>query len=61
MRFFSSLCVLLLAFLRVVSSRSAVGNRLLVVLEDESQKGLYSKFWADLEGMLVISGESCIY
>jgi hypothetical protein len=52
MRLFSSLYVLLLALLGVVSSRSAVGNRLLVVLEDESQKGLYSKFWADLEGML---------
>lgn len=51
MRLFSSLCLLLLAFLGVVSARSAVGNRLLVVLEDETQKSLYSKFWADLEGM----------
>ncbi|KAK5064653.1 hypothetical protein LTR84_000487 [Exophiala bonariae] len=49
MRPFSSLCLLILAFLGVVSARSAVGNRLLVVLEDESQKSLYSKFWADLE------------
>ncbi|EXJ83917.1 oligosaccharyl transferase complex subunit OST4 [Capronia coronata CBS 617.96] len=49
MRLFSSLCLLLLALLSVVSGRSAVGDRVLVILEDESQKGLYSKFWADLE------------
>ncbi|KIV85345.1 hypothetical protein PV11_01047 [Exophiala sideris] len=49
MRLFSSLCLVLLAFLGAVSARSAVGDRLLVVLEDESQKALYSKFWTDLE------------
>src|ERR1700753_3031500 len=52
MRLFSSLCLVLLSLLQLVSAKSAVGDRLLVVLEDESQKGLYSKFWADLEGML---------
>ncbi|EHY56716.1 oligosaccharyl transferase glycoprotein complex, beta subunit [Exophiala dermatitidis] len=49
MRLFSSLCLVVVALLSVVSARSAVGNRVLVVLEDESQKPLYSKFWADLE------------
>ncbi|EXJ79853.1 oligosaccharyl transferase complex subunit OST4 [Capronia epimyces CBS 606.96] len=49
MRLFSSLCLLLLACLGLVSCRSAVGNRVLVILEDESQKSLYSKFWADLK------------
>ncbi|KAK7890346.1 oligosaccharyl transferase glycoprotein complex, beta subunit [Exophiala xenobiotica] len=49
MRFISSLCLLFLALLGAVSAKSAVGDRLLVILEDEAQKGLYSKFWADLE------------
>ena len=51
MRLFSSLCLLFLSLLEVALAKSAVGNRLLVVLEDEAQKGLYSKFWADLECM----------
>lgn len=54
MRLFSSLCLLLLSLLSSVWAKSAVGGRLLVVLEDESQKGLYSKFWTDLEGMLLV-------
>ncbi|RVX68331.1 hypothetical protein B0A52_07334 [Exophiala mesophila] len=49
MRLFSSICVLLFAVSGFVTAKSAVGNRLLVVLEDESQKSLYSKFWADLQ------------
>ncbi len=52
MRLFSSLCILFLSLLQIVSAKSSVGDRLLVVLEDEAQKGLYSKFWADLECML---------
>ena len=52
MRLFSSICVLLFAVSGFVTAKSAVGNRLLVVLEDESQKSLYSKFWADLQGEL---------
>lgn len=52
MRLFKSLSLLLVACVGVVYAKSAVGNRVLVVLEDEAQKGLYSKFWADLEGML---------
>jgi oligosaccharyltransferase complex subunit beta len=51
MRVLPSLWLLALSLLHVVLAKSAVGDRLLVVLEDESQKGLYSKFWADLEGM----------
>ncbi|KAH0846515.1 Dolichyl-diphosphooligosaccharide--protein glycosyltransferase subunit wbp1 [Fonsecaea pedrosoi] len=50
MRLFSSACLLLLPLLSAVLAKSAVGDRVLVVLEDESQKGLYSQFWADLEG-----------
>ncbi|OCT55074.1 Dolichyl-diphosphooligosaccharide--protein glycosyltransferase subunit wbp1 [Cladophialophora carrionii] len=49
MRLFSSLCLLLVSSLQLAWAKSAVGDRLLVVLEDESQRGLYSKFWADLE------------
>ncbi|KAL6242663.1 oligosaccharyl transferase glycoprotein complex, beta subunit [Rhinocladiella similis] len=49
MRLFKSLSLLLVACVGVVYAKSAVGNRVLVVLEDEAQKGLYSKFWADLE------------
>ena len=50
MRLLSSLCLFVVSLTSLVVAKSAVGDRLLVVLEDESQKGLYSKFWADLEG-----------
>lgn len=53
MRFFKSLSLLLVACVGVASAKSAVGDRVLVVLEDEAQKGHYSKFWADLEGMFL--------
>lgn len=43
------LVFLFLAFLGLVSARSAVGDRILVVLEDGGEKNLYSQFWADLE------------
>lgn len=39
----------LLALFGVVSALSSAGNRLLVVLEEESEKSLYSQFWSDLE------------
>jgi len=41
---------LLLGLLSFVSARSAVGNKLLVVLEDEAEKSSYSHFCSDLEG-----------
>lgn len=41
---------LLLGLLSIVSALSAVGNKLLVVIDDESEKGKYGLFWADLEG-----------
>ncbi|KAF2453977.1 Dolichyl-diphosphooligosaccharide--protein glycosyltransferase subunit WBP1 [Lineolata rhizophorae] len=47
MRWLFSLAVLALA--SAVSALSAVGNRLLVVLEEESERDKYSNFWADLE------------
>lgn len=50
MRLLSSLSLLFLALVGLASAKSAAGNRLLVVLEDDSQRGLYAKFWADLEG-----------
>lgn len=41
--------ILLLALVGAVSALSSAGNRLLVVLEESSEKAKYSKFWADLE------------
>ncbi|GAB7347350.1 hypothetical protein MBLNU459_g4287t1 [Dothideomycetes sp. NU459] len=41
--------LLLLALLGVVSALSSAGSRLLVVLEEESEKAKYSQFWAALE------------
>lgn len=46
-----SLSLFLFGFLAVVHALSSSGNRLLVVLEDGSEKDLYSTFWSDLEGM----------
>ena len=48
---FSSLLLFLLTLLGLVSAKSAVGDRILVVLEDGGEKNLYSQFWADLECM----------
>ena len=45
------LSFLLFCFLVVVHAVSSSGNSLLVVLEDATQKELYSTFWGDLEGM----------
>lgn len=42
--------LLLLALLSLVQAISSAGDRLLVVLEDESEKALFSQFWGDLEG-----------
>ncbi|KAI2931751.1 hypothetical protein CBS147320_2432 [Aspergillus niger] len=44
-----SLSLFLFGFLAVVHALSSSGNRLLVVLEDGSEKDLYSTFWSDLE------------
>jgi hypothetical protein len=46
------LSFLLLALLGLVQAIGIAGDRLLVVLEDESQKASFSQFWADLEGTL---------
>ncbi|KAK4502638.1 hypothetical protein PRZ48_006064 [Zasmidium cellare] len=40
---------LLLGLLSFVSALSASGSKLLVVIEDEADKGKYSQFWTDLE------------
>lgn len=40
---------LLVALVGFASALSASGNRLLVVLEDSTKLGLYSKFWTDLK------------
>jgi hypothetical protein len=42
---------LLLSLLGVVHALSSAGDRLLVVLEEESEKASFSQFWADLEGV----------
>jgi hypothetical protein len=47
----TSICAFLLVVVGVVQAKSAVGDRVLVVLEDQSEKALYSHFWADLECM----------
>jgi oligosaccharyltransferase complex subunit beta len=48
------LCVLLLGLLGLVQAISSAGNRLLVVLEEESEKASFSQFWGDLEGAQLI-------
>ena len=48
MRF--SIFGLLLGWVSLVAARSALGNKLLVVIEDEADKASYSQFWADLGG-----------
>ncbi|KAK5083206.1 oligosaccharyl transferase glycoprotein complex, beta subunit [Exophiala xenobiotica] len=49
MRLFSSIWVLLWTLFTFVTAKSAVGDRVLVVLEDSAEKDLYSQFWKDLE------------
>jgi hypothetical protein len=44
-----SILSLLLSLVAFVAAYSSAGNRLLVVLEDQSKKDLYSKFWGDLK------------
>lgn len=46
---FSSICIAFLGVVGLVQAKSAVGNRVLVVLEDSAEKALYSQFWGDLE------------
>lgn len=41
---------LFLGLLSFVSALSATGSKLLVVLEEDSEKSKYSQFWTDLEG-----------
>lgn len=43
--------LLLFGFLAAVNALSSSGSRLLVVLEDATEKGLYSTLWGDLEGI----------
>jgi hypothetical protein len=40
---------LFLALLSFVSALSAAGSKLLVVVDDEADKGKYSTFWSDLQ------------
>lgn len=40
----------LLALLSFAGALSSAGDRLLVVLEDESEQSSYSQFWGDLAG-----------
>ncbi len=44
---------LLLGLVSVVCALSATGNKLLVILEEESEKNKYSQFFKDLESMSV--------
>jgi oligosaccharyltransferase complex subunit beta len=49
MRWFFSFLLLWLP--TIISALSSSGNRLLVVLEEASEKDKYSQFWGDLECM----------
>jgi len=49
------LSFLLLGLLSVVQAISASGSKLLVVLEELTDKPKYSKYFGDLEGMKVFS------
>lgn len=42
----------LLTLLSLVQALSSNGNRLLVVIEEGTEKEKYSQFWGDLEGAL---------
>lgn len=44
---------LLLWLSAIVSALSATGNRVLVVLEEATEKDKYSSFWGDLESMFL--------
>lgn len=44
------LSFLLFCFLAVVHALSSSGNRLVVILEEATEKELYSSFWSDLQG-----------
>ncbi|KAJ5099753.1 hypothetical protein N7532_006754 [Penicillium argentinense] len=44
------LALLLFCFLAAVNALSSSGSRLLVVLDDSTEKSLYSTLWSDLEG-----------
>lgn len=46
------LSFLLVGLLGLTQALSSSGNRLLVVVEDASEKDKYSQFWGDLEGWL---------
>ncbi|KIW00543.1 uncharacterized protein PV09_07898 [Verruconis gallopava] len=46
----SLLSLLVLCLVSIVAALSSSGNRLLVVLEDQAEKGKYSTFWKELEG-----------
>jgi hypothetical protein len=48
--FLSSVLTFLFSVVCLVQAKSAVGDRILVVLEDGGEKNAYSQFWADLEG-----------
>lgn len=54
----SLLSLLVLGFLALASALSTSGNRLLVILEESSEKDKYSKFLGDLEGMLSVPIEA---
>jgi len=43
------LCILLLGWAILARSLSSSGDRLLVVIEEESEQGKYSQFWVDLK------------
>ena len=43
-------CWFLLTLLSIVQAISSSGNRVLIVIEEASEKEKFSQFWGDLEG-----------
>jgi len=43
-----------LGLLGLVQALSSSGNRLLVVIEEATEKERYSTFWGDLEGVCIL-------
>jgi oligosaccharyltransferase complex subunit beta len=51
--------LLALCLVGFVSAISSTGTRLLVILDDASDKDKYTKFWGDLNGMLITRHSFC--
>lgn len=55
------LALLVCCFLAAVNALSSSGSRLLVVLDDTAEKGIYSTLWSDLEGNSALLDDHELY